>query len=65
MRVDLLRGEIARAGKTQKEVALYIGMSECTFIRHMKKGVFGTDDSEKMIEFLKIKDPAPIFLTSL
>lgn len=65
MRVDLLRGEIARAGKTQKEVALYIGMSESTFIRHMKKGVFGTDDSEKMIEFLKIKDPEPIFLTSL
>lgn len=61
MRVDLLRGEIARSGKTQKEVANFIGMSEGTFIRHMKKGVFGTDDSEKMIEFLKIKNPERIF----
>ncbi len=65
MRVDLLRGEIARSGKTQKEVANFIGMSEGTFIRHMKKGAFGTDDSEKMIEFLKIKNPERIFLTSL
>ena len=48
-------------GKTQEDVANYLGMSTKTFYLRMKKGVFGSDEIEKMIEYLNIDDPMPIF----
>lgn len=60
--VDKLRGIIAERGMSQRKVAAALGMTEKTFYSKMKKGVFGTDDAERMIELLRIENPAHIFL---
>ncbi len=60
--VDKLRGVIAERGLSQRKVAAHLGMTEKTFYTKMKKGVFGTDEVEKMIDLLQISDPADIFL---
>lgn len=57
-----LRGIIAERGFSQREVARRIGMTEKTFYAKMKSGVFGTDEADRMIELLDIKNPAAIFL---
>ena len=62
---NALKAEIARQGLTQKQVAAELGISEKTFISRMKCGVFGTDEAEKLIVLLKIKDPMPIFFAGL
>lgn len=61
MNTAKLRGAIAERGLTQKKVAEHIGMSEKTFYLKMKRGVFGTDEAERMVELLEIDNPAEIF----
>lgn len=56
-----LHGIIVANGKTQQEVARSIGISPKTFYLKMKKGVFGSDEIEKMIDLLNIDDPVSIF----
>lgn len=56
-----LLGLIVVRGLTQKEVANKLGITPNTFYSKMSKGVFGSDEIEKMIELLDIKDPANIF----
>ena len=56
-----LKGLIVENGKTQGEVARYIGIAPKTFYNRMAKKVFGSDEIEKMIEYLNIEDPVPIF----
>ena len=56
-----LRGCIVANGKTQEWVAKSIGITPKTFYMKMKKGIFGIDEIEKMIELLDIDDPVPIF----
>ena len=58
---DRLRGVIVQNQKTQKDVAEYIGITTKTFYLKMKRKVFGSDEIEKMIEYLHIEDPVPIF----
>ena len=58
---NLLKAEIAKNGLTQKSVAKELGMSEQVFTRRLKKGVFGTDEAEKMIDLLQIDNPAQVF----
>lgn len=48
-------------GLKQRDVAAIIGVSEKTFCDRMKKGVFGSDEIQKMITALDILDPVPIF----
>ena len=62
---NALKAEIVRNGKTQKEVAELIGISEKTFISRMKNGYFGTDEAEVMIRELGIKNPADIFFANV
>ncbi|MBQ3495727.1 MAG: helix-turn-helix domain-containing protein [Clostridia bacterium] len=50
---NALRAEMARQGLTQKQVAAELGISEKTFISRMRRGVFGTDEAEKLIALLK------------
>ena len=57
-----LRGIIAERGMSQRQVARQHGMTEKTFYSKMKRGVFGTDEVEKMINLLSIKNPIEIFL---
>ena len=61
MNSNKLRGVIAERGFSQREVANAIGINEKTFYLKMKKGVFGTDEAEKMIKLLSIENPAEIF----
>ncbi len=60
--VDKLRGIIAERGLSQRKVASYLGITEKTFYTKMKKGVFGTDEVEKMVDLLQIDNPTDIFL---
>lgn len=64
MNVAKLRGIISERGMSQREVAKAIGISEKTFYTKMKNGKFGTDEAEKMIDLLRIENPADIFLRS-
>lgn len=59
---DKLRGIIYERGTSQRKVASALGMTEKTSYSKMKKGVFGTDEVEKMVELLNIHNPAEIFL---
>lgn len=61
MDVNRLKGIIVQNGKTQEDVAKVIGITPKTFYSKMKKGVFGSDEIDKMIDYLKIEDPAAIF----
>lgn len=56
-----LRGCIVANGKTQEQVAKSIGISPKTFCLKMKRGVFGSDEIEKMIDLLHIEDPMAVF----
>lgn len=64
MNTAKLKGVIAERGYSMREISKILGMNEKTFYSKMKKGVFGTDEAEIMIEFLNIQNPADIFLTS-
>jgi len=63
--VDELRGIIAKKGYTQAKVAKHLNITPKTFYLKMSKGVFGSDEIEKMILLLEIKDPATIFFNQL
>ena len=62
MNVNKLRGVMAEKNCTQKQLAEAIGVSSKTFYNKMQKGVFGTDEVKKMVEYLSIANPAEIFL---
>ena len=56
-----LKSAIVLRGKTQEDVAKHIGIAPKTFYLKMKKGVFGSDEIEAMIDYLEIEEPMPIF----
>ena len=56
-----LKGYIAKRGKTQEELAKSIGISPKTFYSKMKKGVFGSDEIQIMIDELEIENPMAVF----
>ncbi len=56
-----LRAIIIERGMTQQVVAKELGMTPKTFYSKVKKGVFGSDEINKMIDLLKIKDPMGVF----
>lgn len=56
-----LKGIIVKNGMTQNDVAKMLGMTPKTFYLKMKKGVFGSDEIEIMINRLNIEDPMKIF----
>ena len=58
---NALKGIIVANGMTQQEVAKHLGMSPKTFYFKMKRGVFGSDEMEGMIELLSIEKPSEIF----
>ncbi|MBQ6091629.1 MAG: DUF739 domain-containing protein [Lachnospiraceae bacterium] len=61
IRTDKLRGIIAEKGVSQCDVAKAIGITEKTFYLKMKKGIFGSDEIEKMVDYLSIENPGEIF----
>ena len=56
-----LKGTIAEHNDSQSKLARAIGLTPQTFYKRMKKGVFGSDEIEIMIERYEIEDPMPIF----
>lgn len=64
MNANALRGEFKRNGLTQEQVAKEIGMSPKTLSIKLKKRVFGTDEAEKLIKLLNIKNPNEIFFNN-
>lgn len=61
IRTDVLRGIIAQNKLSQCQVAKSLGMTPKTFYSKMKKGVFGSDEIEAMVELLKIQNLADVF----
>lgn len=58
---NALRGKIVEQGLTQAKMAEIIGIAPKTFYEKMKRGVFGSDEIEIMIQTLKIEKPMEIF----
>lgn len=54
IQTDELRGIITKRNMSQASVAKAIGITPKTFYGKMKKGVFGSDEIDKMISLLKI-----------
>lgn len=61
---NALKGLIVSRDMTQKDVAEHLNMAPKTFYAKMKKGVFGSDEMEGMIELLSIENPVDIFFAS-
>lgn len=58
---DRLRGIIAERGLRLNKLAREIGMHESTMYAKMHRGVFDSDEIEKMIDILEIESPLDIF----
>ena len=56
-----LKAIIVSKGMTQKDLAKQMQIAPKTFYEKMKKGVFGSDEMEQMIDILSIKNPIEIF----
>lgn len=56
-----LRGIIAKNGKSQSDIAKMLNITPKTFYLRMKKGVFGSDEIQIMIDELSIDNPMEIF----
>jgi hypothetical protein len=61
VRVDLLHGEMARAGYNRTSLSKKIGISPNTFLRKEKLGIFGSDEIVKIVQLCNIENPMPIF----
>lgn len=59
-----LKGVIVAKGMTQQDVAKKMDMTPKTFYAKMKKGVFGSDEMEQMIDILSITNPVEIFFAN-
>lgn len=59
--VNKLRGIMAERRVSQSGLAHELGITPKTFYEKMKKGVFGSDEIQIMIDVLKINDPMAIF----
>ena len=59
--VQGLKAEMVRKGLTQEKMAKHLNMSSRTFSSRLKRGVFGSDEIEKIMHILDIKNPTPIF----
>jgi len=59
--VNKLKGRIVECGYTQQEMAKLLNISPNTFARRLRKGVFGTDEMEKMMDILGISDANEYF----
>lgn len=61
IKINELRGIIAKNGFSQSDVAKMIGVTPKTFYEKMKNGVFGSDEIQIMIDELNIENPIAIF----
>jgi predicted transcriptional regulator len=56
-----LKGLIVESGYSQKSFAKALGIPAGTFYHKMKRGIFGSDEMQKMVELLGMENPQEIF----
>ena len=61
IKTNELKGIIVMNGFSQSDIAKMIGITPKTFYDKMQRGVFNSDEIEKMIVALKIENPTAIF----
>lgn len=59
------KAAMARKGYTQKALAKVLGISEKTFADRIKHKCFGSDEIEKLVFVLEIRDPIPVFFSNI
>ena len=64
IKTNELKGEIAKNGLSQSDVAKMIGVTPKTYYEKMNKGVFGSDEIQIMIDELNIENPLEIFFAN-
>lgn len=52
---------MAERGKTQKELAQVLDISEQSMSQKMRKGVFRSDELQKIVDYLNIENPGEVF----
>lgn len=65
IKTEKLLGIMAERKVTQKEMAKRLNIAPKTFYAKMKKGIFGSDEIEIMVNELKIKEPWNIFFAEM
>lgn len=56
-----LKGLIVERGYSQTDIAKMLGITPKTFYERMNRGIFYSNEIEKMINILSISDPITIF----
>lgn len=62
MNINKLKVLFVEKGYTQQDIARELGITLNTLRRRMKDEIFNTDEINKLIEILDIKEPMEIFL---
>lgn len=63
VKANELKAAMARKGMTQQQVADAIGITHKTLYNKLKKGVFLSDEIEKLIVVLDISNPMDVFFS--
>lgn len=60
--VKKLKAIFVEKGKTQKDIAEMLNISDNTMTNKLKKGILNSDEIYKLIDYLDIENPVEIFL---
>jgi len=61
IQTNKLKGLLVENGLSYAKVAKTLGISESTFNRRMKKGVFKTNEIEVIMKLLNLQNPNSVF----
>lgn len=64
MNINKLKGLFVEKGYTQQDIARELGITPNTLRKRMKEEVFNSDEINKLIEILEIKEPMKIFFVN-
>lgn len=59
--VKKLKAIFVEKGKTQKDIARMLNISDNTMTNKLKKGILNSDEIYKLIDYLDIDNPVEIF----
>lgn len=59
--VKKLKAIFVERGKTQKDIARMLNISDNTMTNKLKKGILNSDEIYKLIDYLDIDNPVEIF----
>lgn len=62
--VNEIKGKMRAKGITQDMLARELGISSKTLSSRFSRGIFGSNEIEKLIKVLDIKNPIDIFFTN-